>query len=50
MPADELGLFAEVERRDGVLRGLREAGFAYVTVDLAGLQSGAFTLQVLRRG
>jgi len=50
VPADELGLFAEVERRDGVLRGLREAGFAYVTVDLAGLQSGAFTLQVLRRG
>lgn len=50
VPAAELALFADAERRDSVLARLRAAGFAYVTVDLAGLQSGAFTLQVLRRG
>ena len=50
VPAAELALFADAERRDAVLARLRAAGFAYVTVDLAGLQSGAFTLQVLRRG
>lgn len=49
VPADELALFADATRREGVLSGLRAAGFRYVTVDLAGLQSGAFTLQVLTR-
>lgn len=50
VPAAELALFADAGRRDAVLAALRSAGFPYVTVDLAGLQSGAFTLQVLRRG
>ncbi|MDO5535191.1 MAG: ATP-dependent sacrificial sulfur transferase LarE [Propionibacteriaceae bacterium] len=50
VPADEIALFADPDRRTGVLARLREAGFGHVTVDLAGLQSGAFTLQVLRRG
>lgn len=49
VPLTELGLFADEPRRDAVLARLREAGFAHVTVDLAGLQSGAFTLQVLTR-
>ena len=50
VPVAELALFADTDRRDAVLAALRSAGFPYVTVDLAGLQSGAFTLQVLRRG
>lgn len=50
VPVAELALFADEARRDAVLARLRGAGFAHVTVDLAGLQSGAFTLQVLRRG
>ena len=49
VPAAELALFADAERREAVLKALRAAGFPYVTVDLAGLQSGAFTLQVLTR-
>lgn len=49
VPVAELALFADTQRRDAVLARLRAAGFAHVTVDLAGLQSGAFTLQVLSR-
>lgn len=49
VPASELALFADAARRGAVLARLRSVGFRYVTVDLAGLQSGAFTLQVLSR-
>ncbi len=49
VPASELALFADAARRGAVLASLRSVGFRYVTVDLAGLQSGAFTLQVLSR-
>ncbi len=49
VPSHEIARFAEEEVRSAVLTGIREAGFANVTVDLAGLQSGAFTLQILGR-
>ncbi|ALE73572.1 ATP-binding protein [Pseudonocardia sp. EC080610-09] len=40
--ADALG-----PRRTDVLAAVRDAGFRFVTVDLAGLQSGAFTLPLV---
>ena len=33
--------------RSEVLRAVRGAGFRYVTLDLAGMQSGAFTLPLV---
>jgi len=50
VPLTELSRFADDEVRREALRAIRAAGFANVTVDLAGMQSGAFTLQVGRRG
>ena len=37
-------------RRHEVNAAVRAAGFRYATLDLAGLQSGAFTLTVLAGG
>lgn len=48
VPAAELGRFADDDVRAAALAGVRDAGFRHVTIDLAGLQSGAFTLQVVR--
>lgn len=48
VPAAELGRFADDDVRAAALAGVRDAGFRHVTLDLAGLQSGAFTLQVVR--
>ena len=50
VPVSELGRFADDGVRREALRAIRAAGFAHVTLDLAGLQSGAFTLSVLRHG
>lgn len=47
-PSD-LGTLVSDSFREDVVRAIKAAGFAYVTLDLAGLQSGAFTLQVLTR-
>ncbi len=47
-PSD-LGTLVSDSVREDVVRAIKAAGFAYVTLDLAGLQSGAFTLQVLTR-
>lgn len=47
-PAD-LATLVDDGVRDEVVRAIKAAGFAYVTLDLVGLQSGAFTLQVLTR-
>ena len=49
VPAGELGRFGDEAVRAEALRAIRAAGFSYVAVDLAGLQSGAFTLQVMGR-
>lgn len=47
VPVAELPRFAEPSVRESVLKAVRAAGFRYVTIDLAGIQSGAFTLQVV---
>lgn len=45
----DLPRLIEDDVRAEVVRAVKAAGFAYVTLDLVGLQSGAFTLQVLTR-
>jgi uncharacterized protein len=47
LAADDLDRVAADPLRSEVLRAVRVAGFRYVTVDLAGLQSGAFTLPLV---
>ena len=47
LPAGEFALLADAQRRHGLLDGVRASGFRHVTVDLAGIQSGAFTMQIL---
>lgn len=48
VPVDELGVV--VERREEMLRAVRGAGFRFVALDLAGIQSGAFTLPLVQPG
>ncbi|HHV22708.1 MAG TPA: ATP-dependent sacrificial sulfur transferase LarE [Propionibacterium sp.] len=48
VPVDDLALV--VERREDVLRAVRSAGFRFVALDLAGIQSGAFTLPLVQLG
>ncbi len=48
VPVAEIALFADDAVRAAALAGIRRAGFPHVSVDLAGIQSGAFTLQVIR--
>ena len=48
VPVAEIARFADDTLRAAVLDGVRRAGFPHVGVDLAGIQSGAFTLQVIR--
>ena len=48
VPEDEVA--QAVTRRHEVNAAVRAAGFRYATLDLAGLQSGAFTLTVLAGG
>lgn len=47
VPADEFSKLADQAIRKALQAGVLAAGFKYVTVDLAGMQSGAFTLQIL---
>ena len=47
LPSDELPRAMEPQIRAALVRAGREAGFAHLSVDLGGLQSGAFTLQIL---
>ncbi|RLP07657.1 ATP-dependent sacrificial sulfur transferase LarE [Propionibacterium australiense] len=47
VPADELGRLADAGLRTRVVDGVRAAGFRFVTLDLAGIQSGAFTLPLV---
>lgn len=50
LPAAELARLADEDLRHRMLTGVKEAGFAHVTVDLAGIQSGLFSLSLLREG
>ena len=47
VPVDEVALLAAQPLRAQVLDAVRAAGFRYVAVDLAGIQSGSFTLAQL---
>lgn len=49
VPLAEIGRFADDTVREQALRAIRASGFAYVTIDLAGMQSGAFTIQIITR-
>ncbi len=49
VPLAEIGRFADDSIRQQALQAIRAAGFAYVTIDLAGMQSGAFTMQIIKR-
>ncbi|MHA6508193.1 ATP-dependent sacrificial sulfur transferase LarE [Tessaracoccus sp. Y1736] len=49
VPTDEFGLLADHARSTHLLAEVRAAGFRHVTLDLAGIQSGAFTLFLLTR-
>jgi pyridinium-3,5-biscarboxylic acid mononucleotide sulfurtransferase len=49
LPADEIAR-AVVDLRDDVHRAVVAAGFRFVAVDLAGIQSGAFTLPLVTVG
>ncbi len=48
LPLDELELAVRPETRQRLVARVRGAGFRYVSLDLAGVQSGAFTLSVSR--
>jgi pyridinium-3,5-biscarboxylic acid mononucleotide sulfurtransferase len=48
VPVDDLARVAADPLRQAVVDAVRAAGFRYVAVDLAGLQSGAFTLAQLQ--
>ena len=50
LPAAELARLTDEDLRHRMLTGVREAGFTHVTVDLAGIQSGLFSLSLLREG
>lgn len=47
VPAAEFVLLADDAARTGLLGRVKAAGFKYATLDLGGMQSGAFTLQLL---
>jgi uncharacterized protein len=49
VPVGNLAAVAGEPLRDDVLRAVRSAGFRYVALDLAGMQSGSFTLAQLER-
>ncbi|WP_420174221.1 ATP-dependent sacrificial sulfur transferase LarE [Luteococcus sp. OSA5] len=49
LPVPELGRLADDELRNRLLADVRGVGFAHVTIDLAGIQSGQFTMQILSR-
>ena len=50
VPADELGRLADAALRRRLVEGVRAAGFRFVTLDLAGIPSGAFTLPLVAAG
>lgn len=50
IPTAEIQLLCDEDIRRKILRAGQSAGFSYVTLDLAGMQSGAFTMQIITRG
>ena len=49
LPADDLVRAVTEPLRGQVVQAVRGAGFRFVALDLAGIQSGAFTLSLLTR-
>lgn len=49
VPVAEIGRLADDVTRQALLVGVREAGFLHVALDLAGLQSGLFSLTLLKQ-
>ncbi|MFT0762654.1 ATP-dependent sacrificial sulfur transferase LarE [Actinomyces sp. F1_1611] len=49
VPVAEFGLLADPELRARLLEGVKAAGFGYATLDLGGIQSGSFTLSLMKR-
>ena len=49
LPADDLLRAVSEPVRSTLLKGVRAAGFRFVSLDLAGVQSGAFTLPLVTR-
>lgn len=49
LPADDLVRAVNEPARTTIARGVQAAGFRFVSVDLAGVQSGAFTLPLVTR-
>lgn len=47
LPAAELSRAAAEDVRAGLVEGIRAVGFRFVALDLVGIQSGAFTLQLV---
>jgi uncharacterized protein len=48
LPAADLARAVSEPLRQQVLQAVRAAGFRFVALDLGGIQSGAFTLDVLQ--
>ena len=50
LPVADLPRAVSPEVRDALLAAVKSAGFRFVSLDLAGIQSGAFTLPLVTRG
>ena len=50
VPVADLPRAVSPGTREALLRAVRGAGFRFVTLDLAGIQSGAFTLPLVGHG
>jgi uncharacterized protein len=40
VPPESIALLLDAEKRDAIVRGVREAGYRYVSLDLGGYVSG----------
>ncbi|MDO5720808.1 MAG: ATP-dependent sacrificial sulfur transferase LarE [Actinomycetaceae bacterium] len=50
LPADEISRLSDDKLRQVLTQAIKAAGFRHVCVDLAGIQSGAFTLSIISPG
>lgn len=50
VPTEEFDLLQDARRRGALINEIKAAGFKHVTLDLAGIKSGAFTLSILNAG
>lgn len=50
VPSEEFELILDETRRHDLIAAVKAAGFTHVTLDMNGIQSGAFTLSILNSG